>query len=90
VAFGQQLRLQFPVVVDFAVEDQGQDPIGVGHGLAPMGQVQNAQPLMGQRRFPRRVDENAVLIGTPVVERPVHSLYDKGRIGDWIGADDAD
>src|SRR5690606_13695960 len=51
IALRLKLGAQLGIVVDAAIEGDGQAELGVGHGLArPFGQVDDPEPAMRERR----------------------------------------
>ena len=72
VARGFKLGAKLDVVVDFAVEDQPERAVFVGHGLeAGVGQVDNAQVAVGKADRPL-VEVEALAVGAAMGDSSGH------------------
>src|SRR5690606_1194364 len=76
---GLQLRAQLRVVVDFAVEDQGEASATADHGLIAGRHVDDAEPAMAQDQTVILVE--AALIRTPVEHGRAHPFAGRTRLG---------
>ena len=74
VALGLQLRAQFAVVVDFAVEGDREPAVGALHGLgATLRQVDDRQPPMGKADTPVGTGPLAAAVGAARGHAIVHA-----------------
>ena len=79
VAQPGELLAQVAVVVDAAVEDDGQAQLGIDHGLgAGRREVDDGEPPMGQGHRARRPDPRAV---RPSGGQPVRAAPERGQVG---------
>jgi hypothetical protein len=83
IAQGLQFRHQRLVVVDLAVEDDGDRPVRVEQRLLAGGDVDDRQPTVAHAE--PRLDVQAAFIGSTVVLRIVHPLQ-HGPLGSALGA----
>ena len=74
LAGGLQLSPQLPVVIDLAVVDDQACAIRGRHGLGTAGDVDDAEPPMGQPARP--VDLNAVRVRAATMQNAGHGIED--------------
>jgi hypothetical protein len=72
MAAGDQIGAQFPVVVDFSVEDHPNRPVFVTHGLVAGTQIDDAEPAHadGATAF----DMEPLVIGAAMADLVAHGL----------------
>src|SRR5438132_9676122 len=64
---------QLAVVVDLAVEHQGNPSIIAAHRLAPAGDVDDRKPAVRERRAAQRISPKALAVGPAVYHEPTHA-----------------
>ncbi len=77
MALPRQLRSQFDVVEDLAVEDQLQATVGAAHRLPAAFQVDDGKAGVGQAHA--AIDPHAATVRAPVLQCPDHRFQHPGR-----------